>query len=264
VSGVFLSPLYPTTSLMLAVAFLAIATVTVERRRADTAILAVKRAVRSAEAASRQTSNAQRLMIETLLSLTQTRDAETGEHCRRTSQYARLLADGLAKHAVFQEYLTPERIDLLSRLAPLHDIGKVGVPDAILNKPGPLTSVERAEMQRHPSYGRDVICRAEHEAGITDDVILSMAKQIVYTHHEKWDGSGYPEGLKGPNIPIPGRIVALVDAYDACTSARIYREPMPHERAVQCIVDGKGSHFDPDIVDTFLTIAHEMSLVRVE
>jgi putative two-component system response regulator len=203
-------------------------------------------------------------MIETLLSLTETRDVDTGKHSRRTSRYARLLGDALARNPRFGFYLTPERIELLSRLAPLHDIGKVGVPDAILNKPGALTPEEFAEMKRHPVYGRDVICRAEQEAGITDDAILAMAKEIVYTHHEKWDGSGYPEGLRGAAIPIPGRVMALIDVYDACTGRRVYCKPISHEQTVALIVQGRGAHFDPDVVDAFLTIEHAISRVRQE
>ena len=136
-------------------------------------------------------------MVQTLLSLTEVRDAETGRHSRRTQQYARLLAEQLATHPDFRDYLTPERIDLLSSLAPLHDIGKVGVPDHILNKPGALTPEELAEMRKHPALGRDVILKAEQQVGVHDDATSRMAKDIVYTHHERWDGTGYPQGLRG-------------------------------------------------------------------
>ena len=108
-------------------------------------------------------------------------------------------------------------------LAPLHDIGKVGVPDHILHKPGALTPEELVEMRKHPGYGRDVIVHAEDHAGVHDDVILTLAKDIVYTHHEKWDGSGYPQGLSGRDIPIPGRVMAIVDVYDASTTRQLYR-----------------------------------------
>src|SRR6185503_15639464 len=137
---------------------------------------------------------------------TETRDVDTGKHSRRTSRYARLLAGALAKNPAFATYLTPERVDLLSSLAPLHDIGKVGVPDAVLNKPGALTPEELIEMRRHPVYGRDVILKAERQVGVRDDAILSLAKEIVYTHHERWDGTGYPEGSSGADIPIVGRL----------------------------------------------------------
>jgi response regulator RpfG family c-di-GMP phosphodiesterase len=135
-------------------------------------------------------------MVQSLLSLTSVRDAETGKHSRRTQQYTRVLAQQLATHPNFRHFLTPQNIDLLSSLAPLHDIGKVGVPDQVLNKPGALTSDEFGEMRKHPSHGRDVIVSAEQDVGVRDDVILAMAEDIVYTHHEKWDGTGYPRGLQ--------------------------------------------------------------------
>src|SRR5204863_604758 len=140
----------------------------------------------------------QRLMIQTLLSLTETRDAETGRHSRRTQRYAKVLAEELSTINGFSDYLTPERIELLSSLAPLHDIGKVGIPDHILNKPGALTAEEMAQMRKHPALGREVILKAEQQVGVHDDATLAMAKDIVYTHHERWDGTGYPQGLRGP------------------------------------------------------------------
>src|SRR5205085_8363151 len=195
--GVFISPLIPTAAMVGAVAAVTLAKVTVERRRADTA--------------SRDKTAAQRLMVQALLSLTEVRDAETGRHSRRTQQYARLLAEELATHPEFRAYLTRERIDLLSSLAPLHDIGKVGVPDQVLNKPGALTPDEQVEMRKHPELGRDVILKAESRVGVRDDATLEMAKDIVYTHHERWDGGGYPQGLRGTAIPVAGRVMAVVD-----------------------------------------------------
>ena len=186
-------------------------------------------------------------MVQSLLSLTSVRDAETGKHSRRTQRYARALAEQLATHPSFSHFLTPQNIDLLSSLAPLHDIGKVGVPDQVLNKPGALTVDELVEMRKHPAYGRDVIVNAEHDAGVRDDVILAMAKDIVYTHHEKWDGTGYPEGLRGTAIPIAGRVMAVVDVYDAIRARRLYRQPMTHDDAVAFVVKGRGTHFDPDV-----------------
>src|SRR4029453_19353483 len=179
-------------------------------------------------------------MIQTLLSLTETRDAETGRHSRRTQQYVRLLAEQLSIHPEFRDYLTPEKIDLVSSLAPLHDIGKVGVPDHILNKPGPLTPDELAEMQKHPALGHEVILKAEQQVGVYDDATLAMAKDIVFTHHERWDGTGYPQGLRGDLIPIPGRVMAIVDVYDAAVTRTLYRRTMSHEDTVKFIVAGKG------------------------
>jgi hypothetical protein len=239
--GLFLSPLFPTLGVIAALGAMTVAKVVVERRRADMA--------------GREKQDTQRLMVQTLLSLTETRDAETGRHSRRTQQYARVLAQELAQHPDFKAYLTPERIDLLSRLAPLHDIGKVGIPDHILNKPGALTAEELAEMRRHPELGRDVILKAEQQVGVHDDVTLAMAKDIVYTHHERWDGSGYPRGLRGTEIPVPGRVMAIVDVYDAVVSRTLYRQTMSHADTVKFIASGKGSHFDPAVVDAFVTVA---------
>ena len=203
-------------------------------------------------------------MVQSLLSLTETRDAETGRHSRRTRQYTRLLAEQLAAHPDYREYLTPFCIDLLATLAPLHDIGKVGVPDQLLNKPGELTPEEFREMQKHPVYGLDVITRAERDAGAHDDVILEMAKDIVYTHHERWDGKGYPRGLKGEQIPVAGRLIALVDVYDAMTTRRLYRQPLSHDQAVERIVAAKGTHFDPAVVEAFARIAPLMRTLSTD
>ena len=241
--GIFLSPLFPTLGLASALAGMTAARFTIERRRADQA--------------GHDKVTSQRLMVQALLSLTAVRDAETGRHSRRTQRYGRLLAQRLATHPQFSAYMTPERIDLFASLAPLHDIGKVGVPDRLLNKPGPLTAEEMAEMRKHPEYGRDVILNAERDAGSHDDVILGLAKDIVYTHHEKWDGTGYPQRLRGTEIPIAGRVMSVVDVYDAVITRRPYQQPMSHEQAVALIVARKGTHFDPAVVDAFLQVSHE-------
>jgi response regulator RpfG family c-di-GMP phosphodiesterase len=223
---------------------------TVERRRADTAALGK--------------TNAQQLMVQTLLSLTETRDAETGRHSRRTQQYARVLAEALATHPAYRDYLTPERIDLLSSLAPLHDIGKVGIPDHILNKPGALTADELAEMRKHPVLGREVIVKAEQRVGVRDDATLAMAKDIVYTHHERWDGTGYPQGLRGSDIPVAGRLMAVVDVYDAAATRNLYQASVSHHDAVRIIVGGRGTHFDPAVVDAFMRVAPVLERVSHE
>jgi adenylate cyclase len=249
-SGTFLSPVYPTIGVVAAYAAMAVAHLLLERRRADR------------EGHDRAIS--QRLMVQGLLSLTEVRHAETGRHSRRTRHYARVIAEQLALHEGFGAYLTPDRIAMLSGLAPLHDIGKVGVPDRLLNKPGALTEEELSEMRKHPEHGRDVILHAEQDVGVPDDVLLAMAKDIVYTHHEKWDGTGYPRGLRGRAIPLVGRLIALVDVYDAITTRRTYREPMSHEQAVAFIADGRGTHFDPEIVDAFLEVAPTLGRLMAE
>lgn len=249
-TGVFVSPLMPTIGVVAALAVMTLVKFAVERGRADTA--------------GRDKTNAQRLMVQALLSLTETRDAETGRHSRRTQRYARLLAEQLATHPEFQDYLTPERIDLVSSLAPLHDIGKVGVPDHILNKPGALTPDELAEMHKHPEYGYDVIMKAEARVGVRDDAILAVAKDIVYTHHERWDGTGYPRRLRGTEIPVEGRLMAVVDVYDATTTRTLYRPPMSHDDAVSFIVERAATHFDPAVVEAFINVAPRFKSVSAD
>ena len=235
--GAYFSPVFPAIGLLASMLAATLAKLAQERHRA--------------ESATDDSEVAQRMMVQSLLSLTEIRDAETGSHSRRTQQYSRLLAMQLCDHPRFREYLTAPHIEMLSTLAPLHDIGKVGIPDQLLNKPGALTDDEYREMKKHPDYGLKVITTAQKRAHANDDETLAMAKDIVYTHHERWDGQGYPRGLKGDQIPIPGRVMAVVDAYDALTSARCYRGPMPHDRAVEVIVDGEGTHFDPAVIDAF-------------
>jgi adenylate cyclase len=249
-TGVFVSPLIPTIGVMAVLGVMTLVKFTVERGRADTA--------------GREKTTAQRLMIQTLLSLTETRDAETGRHSRRTQQYVRLLAEQLSNDPEFRDYLTPERIDLVSSLAPLHDIGKVGVPDHILNKPGALTPEELVEMQKHPEYGYEVILKAEGRVGVRDDAILAVAKDIVYTHHERWDGTGYPRRLRGREIPVEGRVMAVVDVYDATTTRTLYRPPMSHDAAVEFIVARKETHFDPAVVRAFVDVAARFKIVSAE
>ena len=237
----FVSPLAPTIGCVGTVAVLTLARFMLERRNAARASL--------------EKTAAQRLMVQALLSLTEVRDAETGRHSRRTQQYARLLAERLSRNPAFRDFLTPERIDLLSRLAPLHDIGKVGIPDRVLNKPGALSPEELAEMRRHPELGRDVIVRAESRVGVRDDATLQLAKDIVYTHHERWDGKGYPQGLRGPAIPVVGRIMAVVDVYDAVRARSLYVPSHSHDETVQVIANGRETHFDPAVVDAFMEVS---------
>lgn len=200
----------------------------------------------------RELAMVQEATIESMSSLTETRDPDTGEHIKRTQNYVQLLAKYLKNQPGFRALLDDDTIDLLCKSAPLHDIGKVGVSDRILLKPGKLTEQEFEEMKQHTIYGRDTILAAERKLGKAS--FLRFAREIAYTHHERWDGSGYPEGLRGDQIPIPGRLMALADTYDALTSKRVYKSQLSHENAVQIIIEEKGSHFDPDIVDAFLAL----------
>lgn len=188
--------------------------------------------------------------IYCMASLAETRDAETGKHILRTQNYVRILAQGLKNHPRFADYLTDEIIEMLYKTSPLHDIGKVGVPDQILLKPGKLNTDEWEEMKKHTLYGHEALRRAEEELGTTD--FVQMAREIALSHHERWDGSGYPFGLKGDDIPVSGRLMAVADVYDALISRRVYKKPYPHDEAVKTIIQGSGDHFDPDIIDEFV------------
>ncbi len=202
----------------------------------------------------------QDVTIMAMASLAETRDNETGNHIRRTQHYVRILALALKDHPRFRHYLTAETIELLYKSAPLHDIGKVGIPDAILLKPGRFTPDEFEIMKRHPALGRDAIAAAEKQLG-QEVPFLQIAKEIAYGHQEKWDGSGYPEGVSGDAIPISARLMAVADVYDALISRRVYKDGMPHDWAVTIIRDGRGTHFDPDIVDAFLTVTDQLQAI---
>jgi putative two-component system response regulator len=198
----------------------------------------------------------QDVTIMAMTSLAETRDNETGNHIRRTQLYVKALAEHLRDHPRFAHVLTDRMIDLLYKSAPLHDIGKIGIPDAILLKPGKLTVQEFEVMKTHTTLGRNAIEEAERRLGMRV-AFLSVSKEIAYSHQEKWDGSGYPEGLKGDAIPVSARLMAVADVYDALISKRVYKPAFPHEQACATIVKGRGTHFDPDMVDAFVEIAQD-------
>lgn len=193
----------------------------------------------------------QDITINALAELAETRDPETGNHIRRTQEYVRILATHLQSHPRFSEFLTDKIVDLLAKSAPLHDIGKVGIPDHILLKPDKLTSDEWAIMRSHSLLGTVAIEHAVQHADRNID-FLDIAQQIIHFHHEKWDGTGYPEGLKGDAIPIPARLMALADVFDALISRRVYKPAMTPLEARSLICEERGRHFDPDVVDAFL------------
>jgi len=205
----------------------------------------------------------QDVTIMTMASLAETRDSDTGKHIRRTQFYVRILAEALKDHPRFRDHLTPNTIDMIFKSAPLHDIGKVGIPDRILLKPGRYTPEEFEIMKRHPALGRDAIASAEKALGI-DVEFLRTAKEIAYGHQEKWDGSGYPEGLRGDDIPISARLMAVADVYDALISRRVYKEGMPHEKAMAIIEDSAGTHFDPDIVAAFRAVHAQFREIAIQ
>jgi response regulator RpfG family c-di-GMP phosphodiesterase len=203
-----------------------------------------------------EVSQIQDVTIMAMASLAETRDNETGNHLKRTQTYIRELAMKLRFHPRFREFLTEENIESLYKLAPLHDIGKVGIPDAILLKQGKLTPEEFEIMKTHPLLGGNAIAAAENGLP-TPNRFLHIAREIANSHHEKWDGSGYPLRLVGNAIPISARLMALADVYDALISRRIYKQPFTHEEAVAHILLGRGIHFDPDVTDAFLLIQDE-------
>lgn len=202
----------------------------------------------------------QDVTILTMASLAETRDNETGNHIVRTQHYVRLLALELRKMPRFSTQLDDRTIDLLFKSAPLHDIGKVGIPDSILLKPGKLTAEEFEIMKTHTTLGRATIEAAEARLG-RKIPFLQCAKEIAYSHQEKWDGSGYPEGLQGDAIPLSARLMAIADVYDALISRRVYKPPFSHETAMQIIEEGRGRHFDPDVVDAFVSIQMQCKAV---
>ena len=193
----------------------------------------------------------QEVSIHALAHLAETRDPETGNHLRRTQEYVRTLARGLKHHPRFSHYLDERTIGQLAQSAPLHDIGKVGIPDHILLKPGKLTPEEWAIMKTHAEIGAEAIAQANADSARPVE-FLQIAQEIARGHHEKWDGSGYPRGLAGDGIPISARLMALADVFDALICARVYKPPMPYEEAYSIIVSGSGTHFDPDVVDAFI------------
>jgi putative two-component system response regulator len=207
-----------------------------------------------AEVARRMVENefTQLVSIRALAHLAETRDPETGNHINRTQNYVTALASRLREHPSFSGFLTAHNIDQLTKSAPLHDIGKVGIPDSILLKRGPLTADEWAIMKTHARLGSDAIEHAERDIEMPLE-FLAVAKEIARWHHEKWDGSGYPDGLAGDAIPISARLMAIADVFDALISVRVYKPAIPFAEARDIIAAGRGKHFDPDVCDAFLS-----------
>ena len=194
--------------------------------------------------------------------LTDYRDKDTGKHLRRIRQYVRVLAISLRGRPEYRDYITKGYLDDLCLSSVLHDVGKVAIEDSILLKKGKLTSEEFARIQHHTTKGGDAL--REVDSHLKRQSFLTLGKEIAYYHHERWDGKGYPEGRRGPDIPLSARIVALADVYDAVTSDRPYRDALPHEEARQIITEGRGTQFDPDLVDAFLANAEVFDRIRGE
>lgn len=205
----------------------------------------------------------QEATIVALASLAETRDNETANHVRRTQRYVRILAQELQKQTRFAKFITPEWLESLFRSSALHDIGKVGIPDRILLKPGKLTDAEFEIMKTHSRLGSDAIAAAERHLE-SSSTFLAMAGEIALSHHEKWDGKGYPLGLSGEDIPLAARLMALADVYDALISKRVYKPAFPHEKAVAIIREGRGNHFDPVLVDAFEQVCEQFRQLALE
>ncbi|MFH1076472.1 MAG: HD domain-containing phosphohydrolase [Pseudomonadota bacterium] len=197
-----------------------------------------------------------------LAKLSEYRDEDTGKHLERIRECARLITRELAMHPKYKGYITDDYVEDVYLSCILHDVGKVGVPDAILLKPGKLTPDEITVIRQHCKLGGDALKDVEANIPGTGRSFLALAKEIAYHHHEKWDGTGYPQGLKGEQIPLSARIVALVDVYDALTSKRVYKDAYPHEKAVEIIKNDRGKHFDPDIIDIFISQQQEFKRIR--
>jgi len=242
------------------------ATRALQRRNADLELIVAERTAEISEQARRLVASKQEVIaaqastITAFCALAEARDNETGNHIRRTQHYVRILAENLRDHPRFCDKLDDEVIQLLFKSAPLHDVGKVATPDAILLKNGKLTPEEWVLMKQHCEYGRNAIMQAESAlGGVSDASFLLYAAEIAYGHHERWDGSGYPQGIAGDAIPLSARLMAVADVYDALISRRVYKPPFPHEQALSMIVAERGQHFDPDIVDALMRVAGEFA-----
>ncbi len=239
-SGIFISPLYPVLSLMLNFFLIYLC----KFYRSD----------RIQRRKKKEIALMQEAMLETITMLTEARDQETGGHIRRTQGYIKIMAEELQQTKKYKKILTPEETEVICKVAPLHDVGKIGIPDSILLKPSRLNEKEFEEIKKHTSYGKQIIETALKRVG--KNYFLEKALEIAYTHQEKWDGSGYPQGLSGEEIPLFGRIMAISDVYDALTSKRPYKQAVRHEKAVAIMHGDSGTHFDPDLIDVFME-AHE-------
>jgi adenylate cyclase len=246
--GLAITPVIPALTLLLALGFL----VVLRSRIGERYVLErIRELVASQECALRG-----------FASVAETRDPETGAHILRTQHFVRALAQHLSTHPDFRKELTPEHVQLIVNSAPLHDIGKVSVPDAVLLKPGKLTEEEFEVMKQHAATGYEVLRRARAGCDPGDELtFLHYAEEMALTHHEKWDGTGYPQSLREDSIPLSGRLMALADVYDALRSKRVYKPPFSHEKAREIILEGRGKHFDARLVDAFFAIEAEFDQI---
>ncbi len=215
---------------------------------------------RQVRSRTRETELLKDIVIVAMGELAEYRDPETGSHIHRTQLFVKILAESLRSLGYFTDIITSEYITLLYKTAPLHDIGKVAIRDSILLKPGPLTADEFDVMKKHTTYGEEVIAKLEAMAG-EGIPYLQCARDIVASHHEKYDGSGYPRGLVGEKIPLAGRIMAIADVYDALTTVRPYKKAFSHKKTMTIMHKGCASHFDPKVFEAFLAVEAEFKRV---
>lgn len=211
---------------------------------------------------TRELTLTQEVTIEAMATLAEWRDPETGAHIKRTQSYVLILAEYLSTIPGYEEQLTRHTINLLYLSAPLHDVGKVSIPDAVLLKPATLTEEEFREMKHHTTRGRDALAAAERKLG--GNSFLRLAREIAYSHHERWDGNGYPQGLAGEEIPLPARLMSVADVYDALTSKRVYKPAMPHEVAMDIILKGRGTQFDPVVTDALVVVQDKFQMIAAQ
>jgi putative two-component system response regulator len=206
-----------------------------------------------------------RALLHSLCHMAEFRHAETGAHLHRMPRYASILAQDMAMNSPWGNVITEDFIAELEESAPLHDIGKVAVPDSVLLKPGPLTDQEFEQVKLHTSYGQDICRSVERDLGQEQSSFITMAADVAYGHHERWDGQGYPLGASGTDTPLAARIVHLADVYDACRSPRVYRaDPVPRKGVVRAIQEGSGTVFDPEVAASFLRCADRFVQVEEE
>ncbi len=204
----------------------------------------------------------QMALLDSMVYVAEIHDTETGAHIMRTKLYVKALAEYLYYHGIYKEELSKEKIEIMYNTAPLHDIGKIGIPDAVLKKPGKLDKEEFDIIKQHPQIGGRIIDNAI--LAYEKNEFFLCARNIAMYHHEKWDGSGYPEGLKGSEIPLESRLMALADVFDALVSRRVYKESFDYAQIRRIIIEGKGTHFDPKVVDAFLAIEYKFHEIAAQ
>jgi adenylate cyclase len=249
-ASVFVSPALPVMLVLGNVLLLSLVSLAAQRERADYG--------------EGQAEAARQFMVSAMTQLAAVRDLETAEHLARLQRFVWILCVALRSHPRFKNVLTEPRIVLITELVPIHDIGKLGVRTEVLRKPGKLTPEEFEEMKQHVAFGQAVLERARSSAVLLEESVYEVARNIIAHHHERWDGTGYPRGLRGEEISAEGRIVALLDVYDALVNERVYKKAIPHEEALDLLRQGRGTHFDPAVVDAFLRVEQTVQRAALE